>query len=458
MGKGGLTLISIITLISVYVLLTYPIDFGSKYWSNPAHWADNPKVAPPAWINLIASSKMPEHRVYKLSHPTNVVKGKLFKISRYSFNVEYYFDDYPEFLVIKVRDVVFHRKPPMISVYLIRPDGVRLSLIKESVPGVRMGEAQPFKRFFEEPMRIELTNDRRVAFNVIKYVSSRTGVTSVDELMDLGLTKVFFSESMDGLRVLKGRYVILIEVSMGVDDSVGLVEVILGGSVYGLMGTDSLGRDLAKGLLFGFPVALFIGVVTSTSTTALGSLLGIISGYLGGAIDTLIQRTCDVLANIPLLPILIFMTFVSGQKLWVIILIMVLFGWSGLTILVRSMVLQLKSSLFIEAALAIGASKWRIMVKHIFPQIAPFIFAQMVFFTPSAILAEAALSFMGLGDPSIPTWGQILEYGFRNGGIYHGYWWWVVPPGALIIITAVGFMFLALALEPIVNPRIRKTY
>ena len=95
------------------------------------------------------------------------------------------------------------------------------------------------------------------------------------------------------------------------------------------------------------------------------------------------------------------------------------------------------------------------MIKHIFPQIAPFILSQMIFFTPAAILAEAGLSFLGLGDPSIPTWGQILDQGFRTGAVYIGYWWWVIPPGLLIVITALTFVLLALAMERVVDPRLR---
>ena len=115
---------------------------------------------------------------------------------------------------------------------------------------------------------------------------------------------------------------------------------------------------------------------------------------------------------------------------------LVVFGWPGMTIVIRSMVLQIKSGQLIEASTAIGVSKFRIMFRHIFPQIAPFVLAQMIFFTPAAILAEAGLSFLGLGDPSIPTWGQILDQGFKTGAVYVGYWWWVLPPGILIILTA----------------------
>jgi peptide/nickel transport system permease protein len=96
------------------------------------------------------------------------------------------------------------------------------------------------------------------------------------------------------------------------------------------------------------------------------------------------------------------------------------------------------------------------MLRHILPQVAPYVLAQLIFTAPSAILAEAGISFLGLGDPSIPTWGQILEHGFRTGGVYVGYWWWVVPPGLLIVLTAITFMLLALGLEPVINPRLRR--
>ena len=101
-----------------------------------------------------------------------------------------------------------------------------------------------------------------------------------------------------------------------------------------------------------------------------------------------------------------------------------------MTILVRSMVLGLRGGQEVEAARALGASKRHIIRRHIFPHTAPFVFTQMIFFVPAAILAEAGLAFLGLGDPSLPTWGQILENGFRTGAVFLGYWWWVIGPGA----------------------------
>jgi len=234
------------------------------------------------------------------------------------------------------------------------------------------------------------------------------------------------------------------------------VKVVFGGRVYGVLGTDRLGRDLATGLLFGFPVSLLVGFVTASLTTAIGSLLGMFSGYIGGKTDTIIQRTCDILNNIPLLPLLIFFTFILRPSIWIIIAILVAFGWSGLAIIVRNIVMQAKTAQFVESAESIGVPRGRILRRYIFPQIAPFLIAQLIFSTPSAILAEAALSFLGLGDPSLPSWGQILEYAFRSGGVNLGLWWWVLPPGALIALLSFTFVMLSMGLEPVVSPRLRR--
>ncbi|MCD6058683.1 MAG: hypothetical protein K0Q89_2213 [Thermomicrobiales bacterium] len=240
-------------------------------------------------------------------------------------------------------------------------------------------------------------------------------------------------------------------------DELAPLQVTLGGTVFGIMGTDGLGRNLWQGLLYGFPVALLIATLTALLSTLIGASLGILSGFAGGATDSIIQRASDIISNVPTLPLLIFIVSILGRHLWLIMLVLVAFSWPGLTILVRSMVLQLREGQLVEAARAMGASRSRIMRRHVFPQVAPFIVAQMIFFAPGAILAEASLSFLGLGDPSIPTWGQMLEAGFRTGALYVGYWWWVLPPGILIVITALAFMLLALALEPIVDPRLRRS-
>ncbi|GBC72607.1 Dipeptide transport system permease protein DppC [archaeon HR03] len=157
-----------------------------------------------------------------------------------------------------------------------------------------------------------------------------------------------------------------------------------------------------------------------------------------------------------MLPLLIFFTFILRPSIWIIIAILVAFGWSGLAIVVRNIVMQAKTAQFVESAESIGVPRGRILRRYIFPQIAPFLIAQLIFSTPSAILAEAALSFLGLGDPSLPSWGQILEYAFRSGGVNLGLWWWVLPPGALIALLSFTFVMLSMGLEPVVSPRLRR--
>ena len=459
-GKGGLTLLAVLVLVSAYVLVSYPLDFGTTRWSAPLEWADNPKVVPPTWVNLLPGQDRVLHTVLKVAEPAPVREAGPASVSEYPMPLSYHFDEPPTFISFTVSDVSFYGRSPLITLLLSRPDGERVTLYRYVPPGLRPGEEAPASRHGQEPLRVLLSADDSVRTALTEFHNRRYDAgLSERELRSLVDHAVFGVPVPGGgavFQTLPGDYRFLAQVTTtDPRDSVGAFKVVVGGDAFGLMGTDSLGRDLAVGLLFGFPVALFIGLMASTLSTATGASLGIASGYMGGWVDALIQRLADIVANIPLLPILIFMVFIFGSNLLLIILLLVAFSWPGLTIVVRSMVLQLRTGQFVEASLALGASRRRIMLRHIFPQVAPFVLAQMIFFTPAAILAEAGLSFLGLGDPSIPTWGQILEQGFRTGAVYVGHWWWVLPPGLLIIVTSVTFALLALALEPVVNPRLR---
>lgn len=459
-GKMGIVFFLTLLAVSIYALSTYPLDFGLRYWSNPAVWADNPKAVPPAWINVFSDLRRVEHMVFESTEATNVIEKQGMITRTYIFTINYRFDEPPSFTSFTIYKVTYHSRPPLITLTITRPDNREIELYRLIISGPVPGEESPMTRYCDAPLRIHLSGDGMVAHKVSEFLKQEFKLSlPASKLLMEGVDKAIFGVPKDetGFQVLKGAYRVHVKAILyNPSDSIGMVRFVMGGSVYGLMGTDSIGRDIAVGLLFGFPVALFIGLVTSTLTTLIGTFLGIVSGYRGGKIDASIQRGCDILVNVPLLPILIFLAFLLGQKLWIVILILIIFGWPGLTIVVRSMVLQIKSSQFVEAAMALGASQRRIMLKHIFPQIAPFVFAQTIFLTPSVILAEAALSFLGLGDPSLPTWGQILEYGFRSGGVYVGYWWWIIPPGILIILTSITFVLLALGMEPVINPRLRR--
>jgi peptide/nickel transport system permease protein len=369
-------------------------------------------------------------------------------------------DEAPGFLSFEMGTVTYQGRPPSFSVVLVRPDGHEVSLYRDVVRGPRTDEEPPYLRNVGEPMRVLLSSEDSTIEAALMLWQEGSGVTLPPAQVRTDPEPYLFGtpDEAGGVTTLQGDYTMEVRVAVAdAADSVATVGTVVGGSVYGLLGTDTGGRDLAEGLLFGLPIALAIGIAAALVSTAIGTGLGLLSGYKGGKTDLVIQRAADIVNNVPLLPLLIFMVFVLGSQLWLIMLVLVAFSWPGLTITIRSMILGLDGSQEVEAARALGAPTRHVVMRHILPHTLPFVVTTLIFSVPAAVLAEAGLSFIGLGDPSLPTWGQVLEQGYRTGAVYLGYWWWVVPPGLLIILTAVTFMLLAIALEPIVQPRLRRS-
>jgi peptide/nickel transport system permease protein len=460
-GRAGLALFALMLLVSVWVLLTYPLDFGSAQWSNPAYWANNPRNAPPAWSTVFSGQAAVPQTVVDIDQPTETTAIPAGEVRLFSAPIAFAYDHEPTSLILTLNGVTFASRAPAILVSLTRPDGGQVRLASVPLRGPRPGETAPYRRFYDVPERISLGDQAAAADAIARFYADRYPdavlPANIETVLPAALFGIPSADRSGRIEPLHGDYRIDVQtVVANPEDEIAPMQVTMGGTVFGMMGTDGLGRDLWRGLLYGFPVALLIATLTALLSTLIGASLGILSGFAGGITDSLIQRASDIISNVPTLPLLIFIVSILGRHLWLIMLVLVAFSWPGLTILVRSMVLQLREGQLVEAARAIGASRRRIMQRHVFPQVAPFIVAQMIFFAPGAILAEASLSFLGLGDPSIPTWGQMLEAGFRTGALYVGYWWWVLPPGILIVITALAFMLLALALEPVVDPRLRR--
>ena len=458
-GKLGVALAVILGVTAILVVFTFPFDFGPARWSNPTVWADYPRAAPPAWTALFPGERRAQHRILEATEPTSSASRGEARVDTFALPFLYEEDEPPTFLSFSLGEVSYMGRPPSYSVVLVRPDGTEVSLMRSVVRGPRPGEEPPFVRHDETPLRVLLSEEPEVAQAASEMLEEAYGVTIAASELEGDVTAALFGiPDADGELVpLRGEYRAELRMAMADPaDTLAWVRFVVGGAVFGWLGTDASGRDLAEGLLFGLPIALLIGIVAATVSTAIGTGLGLVSGYKGGRTDLVIQRSADVVNNVPLLPLLIFFVFILGAQLWLILLLLVAFSWPGLTILVRSMVLGLGGSQEVEAARALGASSWHILRRHIFPHTAPYVFTQLIFFVPAVILAEAGLSFLGLGDPTLPTWGQILEDGFRTGAVFLGYWWWVVSPGLLIVLTAMTFMLLALAMEPIVNPRLRK--
>ena len=168
------------------------------------------------------------------------------------------------------------------------------------------------------------------------------------------------------------------------------------------------------------------------------------------------MRANDVVYALPALPILILLAVTVGKSIFLIVGYLIIFGWVAIAKVSRSMALQIKNLQYIEAAQLMGQSSTRIIFKHILPQLLPYAFAIIAISVPAAIITEAGLSFLGLGDPTLPTWGQILHDAHVSGAAARGLWWWIVPPGVMIAITGLAFVLIGTALDSIVNPKMRK--
>jgi len=223
-----------------------------------------------------------------------------------------------------------------------------------------------------------------------------------------------------------------------------------------ILGTDDSGKDVFSQVIYGTQTSLAIGFLAALSITAIGIAVGVIAGYFGGIVDIILIGLIDIILVLPALPLMIVLAAYLGPSIWNIVLVITIVGWAGTARIIRSQVLSLKEFPFIEAARAVGSSPARIIVKHILPNILPLALANMILQIPRAIVIEAGLSFLGLGDPTHVSWGMILYFAQNFGGFSRGCWWWIIPPGVSIVVASSAFIFVGQALDAIVNPRLRK--
>lgn len=228
------------------------------------------------------------------------------------------------------------------------------------------------------------------------------------------------------------------------------------GRVHGMLGTDHLGGDVWSQLVWGARVSLAVGFTAAILATSLGISIGIIAGFSGGAVDEVTMRIVDILLCLPVLPLLLGFFKLWGPNVFYLVLLIAVFGWQGLSRIVRSQVLYLKEMPFIECARAAGASKYYIMFRHLLPNVVPVALASLVLSVPAAVLTESALSFIGFGDPNIPTWGRILNQAFSYGAFRYLSWHWILPPGIALTTLTLSFVFVGHAVDAVVNPRLRR--
>ncbi|MFQ6060070.1 MAG: kelch repeat-containing protein [Thermoplasmata archaeon] len=221
-----------------------------------------------------------------------------------------------------------------------------------------------------------------------------------------------------------------------------------------ILGTDSQARDIFSQMMWGSQIALTVGLLAAAGSIGIGTIIGLVSGYSGGKIDSVLMRFTDVILVLPGLPFIIILAAVLGPSYWNIIFVLTIIGWPGTARVIRSEVLSLKERPFIDSARVTGASNFRIMFKHLAPNVMPLAFLYMTLAVSGAILSEAALSFLGVGDVNTPSWGQMLQ-AIQTQNVLAA-WWWLLPPGLAITFISLAFYLIGRAFEQIVNPRLRK--
>lgn len=224
-----------------------------------------------------------------------------------------------------------------------------------------------------------------------------------------------------------------------------------------LLGTSiTTGQDVFSMLVYGTRVSLGIGIITGLLIAVIGSILGVAAGYLGGIVDMLLMRIVDIMIVVPTLPLTILITNIFGHSYVVIVLVFVLFGWQSLARVVRSQVLLLKNSDYVKAAELAGAGKRYIMFRHILPGVSHLVVMNTALTCAGIMIAEAGLSFLGLGNPTAISWGKMLADAQSGGSMLFGHWWTILAPGIGIFLSVYAFMRLGLAIEEILNPRMKR--
>jgi len=436
-GLVGIGILGMLFALSVIAVITIPVD-TFKEWNDPSRWINYPKTSLPAWVNYLSSEKIPEHKILKNPQTSSQTTGEISIISQY-FVIDYSYDGFPSDFIFEYS--AQYSGAPLLKMLVTRPDGLKIDLISRSLP-------QSDSSIYSEHI---FSTDDSVKKNLRKYANNF--VFPIDLL---SAEDVVFSETGQN-KILKGKYVFQVNF-YNVDSIVDIKssKLILGGKVYGIIGTDELRRDLAVGLLWGTPLALFIGIAVAIGSVVIGLIYGVFAGYKGKKTDETLMRFNDVIYALPALPLLIILAVTIGNSVFLIVGFLVIFGWVGVAKVSRSMAIQIKTLQYVEAAKIMGQKDIKIIFKHILPQLLPYTFASIAISVPSAITTEAGLSFLGLGDPTFPTWGQILHDANSFGAAARGLWWWILPPGIMIAITGLAFVFIGNAMDKIANPRLKR--
>lgn len=425
----GLAAILLLVIVSIYTMIAIPYPEAIRLWRGGEEvWYRNPKFAAPVWVNFFSSKK------YSESFAVGTADGGISKIATpgkndvttynmtYEFDFDY--DVYPQDMILYF-DSTFKEKQPFVSVELITPDERTIRISNFAV-----GNSFTYRFSQDAKLRTKLRAEEVIP--------------------------ALFSDPATG-NLMKGKYKLIVIGTTFEPDSTMDMEFVSHGQVYGLAGTDHARRDLTLPLLWGAPVALAFGLIAAIGTSLLTMIIAAVGTWYSGWVDELIQRITEVNLVLPFFALLIMIGTFYSRSIWVILSATILLSiFTGAILGYRAVFLQVKESMYVEAAKAYGASNWRIIFMYLIPRMIPLLIPGLVQAVPAFVFLEASLAVIGLGDPVLPTWGKIIQDAQANGALYKGYYYWVLEPAILLMITGLAFAVLGFALDRIFNPRLRE--
>jgi len=221
------------------------------------------------------------------------------------------------------------------------------------------------------------------------------------------------------------------------------------------LGLDDGGIDVITLLMWGARVSLLVGFAATVVSMLIGGTVGVLAGYFGGRTDTILMRITDYFLVIPDVPLMIVVAAIWGPSLFHIIIVIGILLWTSTARVIRAQVKSVRERVYVKRVHSLGAGHFRIVMRHVLPQVAPLLIASTVLTIAVAIFDETALAFLGLGDPSSISLGKMIENAFQRAAISTGAWWAIVPPGALVAIIILSCSLIGGAIEDALNPRLR---
>jgi peptide/nickel transport system permease protein len=453
-GIFGLVFLLLLIFISIYAVFTIPYSEAIALWrGQEGVYLENPRNAQPSWItyfgnNLPKTIKI-DSSVENAEGITKIVTqvpGSDIKLMKIKYSFEYDYDAFPsEFNIFFSAE--FNESAPLLKIYWKKPGNTTQIKLLDYI-------------LKSKNDKLYLSRNQKVSEKLLQHTIDVLGTHPAIILpveMSLFAVEDETMNSTTTAEPLKGIYEMTIEGTVFGEGSDVDGRLIVYGKIHGLAGTDHLRRDLTVAILWGTPIALAFGLTASLTISLLQLVLATVSGYYGGRVDSLIQRFTEIYMILPFLPILIMIAAFYKFNIWILLIVIIILSvFGGGVKSSRALVMQIKEYQYIEAAKAYGASSKRIIFLYIIPKILPPIVPGLIGSVPGYVFLEAALAFLGLGDPKLPTWGKVINDSFSEGALYKGLHYWVLEPALMLVLTAFAFSFLGFALDKIVNPKLKE--